>query len=416
MLYGMIPTVVAMILNALGLLLSLYLSYRHHSEPLAILSIIAGVLVPLLVKSESVNVAFLVGYEVLLYGLFLLYAIKRHYLTLYYTAAILFQIVLGLTYLFLGYMTVAPIDKVWAIGAIVQHGLLLVTYHQSNRFMKHQMGLLFATFILTTLRCQSLFSIYRYGLIMLVFVLIYVILSAMYWEKKKDKQPVFLSLATFSLMLYFMLTIDYEQSLLPIFMLQGVVAIYIGLKASSQLQILTGLLVYIIGGFSASYLLVDGIQRVFSIGSLTWIVGLGTLYVVSLIVRKNKQKLDRLFRWDLDLRVLNTAFFGMLAIGSLIFITNVTYVATELWELQMRHMTASSVWILYAGIGLLFGVVRQYKPLRIAAIVLVFMTLIKIIIVDLPNLSIPIRAMLFIGLGVAGLVMSRIFYHVRNRS
>lgn len=410
MLYGFIPTTFAFMLNVIWLALGMYLSHRHQSQPLAVLSAIVGVLVPFLVKSVSPNIVFLVGYEVILYSLFLMYAIRKRYLVLYYTSAVLLQIILLITYLLVGHIRVANEEKVWVIGALVQHLLLLATYHYSNHFMKHQMGLLFATFIATIFWFQSMISIDGYGLILLGFFLLYVILSALYWERKKDKQPVFLSLATFSLLLFFMSTLEYSEWLPPILMLQGIVAIYIGLKTLSRLQLLSGLLVYIIGAFSALYLLIEGIQSVFSIGSFTWIIGLGTLYTLNWLIREHKQKFNKLFDWNIDEPVLNAVFYLLIALGSLIFITNVSYVATENWTLQARHITASVVWIVYAGIGLIVGVMRQYKPLRISAIVLVFMTLMKVVIIDLPDLSIPTRAALFIGLGAVGLVMSRIFY------
>lgn len=410
MLYGFIPTGLAFVLNVMWLALGLFFSHRHHSQALAVLTVIVGVLVPFLVKSDSPNIVFLVGYEVLLYSVFLVYAMRKKYLGLYYTSAILLQLVLGITYVLIGHTRAAYEEQLWAFGALIQHLLLLGTYYRWNSFMKHQMGLLFGSFVFAVIWLQSVFSIDAYALIVLGFFLLYVSLSALYWNYSKDKQPIFLSLATISLMLYFLAAFEHEEWIAPVLMLQGVVAIYIGLKTKSKLQISMGSFVYIIGGFSASYLLSDGIIHVFSVGSFTWIVGLSTLYAVNWLVREHRALLDKLFNRALNLKVIHSITFVLLAIGSLIFITNVTYVATENWDLQLRHFTASIVWIVYATIGLLVGVIRQLKPFRVSALILVFITLMKIVVIDLPDLSVPIRAALFIGLGGVGLGMSRFLY------
>ncbi len=410
MLYGFIPTGVAFGLNVIWLALGLFFSHRHHSQLLAVLSVIVGVLVPFLVESDSPNILFLVGYEVLLYSVFLVYAMRKGYLALYYTSAILLQLVLAITYLLIGHTRVAYEEQLWAFGALIQHLLLLGTYYRWNSFMKHQMGLLFGSFVFTIIWLQSVFSIDVYGLILVGFFLVYVSLSALYWNNNKDKQPIFVSLATISLMLYFLSAVEHQEWLAPVLMLQGVVATYIGLKTQSKLQLGVSSFVYVIGAFSASYLLIDGIQSVFSVGSFTWFIGLCTLYALNWLVREHQVMLDKLLNRALNLKVINTITFVLLAIGSLIFITNVTYVATENWDLQLRHFTASIIWIIYATVGLLVGVIRQLKPFRVSAMILLFITLVKIVIIDLPDLSVPIRAALFIGLGIVGLGMSRLLY------
>jgi uncharacterized membrane protein len=73
-------------------------------------------------------------------------------------------------------------------------------------------------------------------------------------------------------------------------------------------------------------------------------------------------------------------------------------------------MSVSFSWILYAILGIVFGVTKSNKNVRLIGVVLIITTLLKLIFIDLPNVSLIVRAILFIGLGGVGLLISRLFY------
>ena len=61
-------------------------------------------------------------------------------------------------------------------------------------------------------------------------------------------------------------------------------------------------------------------------------------------------------------------------------------------------------------IGMVYGSMKNVKGARYAGVILLFSTLLKVIFIDLPTVSILVKAVLFIGLGAVGLVISRMFY------
>lgn len=130
-----------------------------------------------------------------------------------------------------------------------------------------------------------------------------------------------------------------------------------------------------------------------------WIIFYSTLHVRRSLI----SEIRNLFGWIF-------AFF------LLIFITKITYLFTSNISLDLQHLVLSVVWIVYA-IGLIiFGFVTNVRKARLAGVSFLLIILLKIIFVDLPDLSIAIRAVLFIGLGGIGLVVSRLFLQNKKRN
>ncbi|WP_025025507.1 DUF2339 domain-containing protein [Caldalkalibacillus mannanilyticus] len=98
----------------------------------------------------------------------------------------------------------------------------------------------------------------------------------------------------------------------------------------------------------------------------------------------------------------------------LIFITQLAMYFTEGVAEHIQHLVISFSWALYAIAGVLYGVMRSKKNVRVFGVGLLFFTLLKIIFVDLPNVPLFIRAILFIGLGAIGIFMSRMYYSKKS--
>jgi uncharacterized membrane protein len=78
------------------------------------------------------------------------------------------------------------------------------------------------------------------------------------------------------------------------------------------------------------------------------------------------------------------------------------------------QMMISFVWAILSVALVIFGVQRNKKSVRLTGVGLLFISLIKVVIFDLFMVSIAIRAVLFIGIGVIGILISRIFYSKNN--
>ena len=100
----------------------------------------------------------------------------------------------------------------------------------------------------------------------------------------------------------------------------------------------------------------------------------------------------------------------------LVFITQITLVATESLFWDMRHLLLSTVWLIYAVAIIVTGVVSSKQKIRFAGIAFLFVTLVKVIFIDLPDVSTAVRAILFIGLGSIGVGISRLFYSQKDKA
>ncbi|MBS2772580.1 MULTISPECIES: DUF2339 domain-containing protein [Anoxybacillaceae] len=72
-------------------------------------------------------------------------------------------------------------------------------------------------------------------------------------------------------------------------------------------------------------------------------------------------------------------------------------------------------WAAFAAGSVVFGTIRDKKAMRLLGIGLIFLTLLKLVFIDLPIVSLLMRSILFIGLGSIGIIISRLFYRQQKR-
>ena len=94
----------------------------------------------------------------------------------------------------------------------------------------------------------------------------------------------------------------------------------------------------------------------------------------------------------------------------LVYLTQLTNSLTRTLTYDYQHLILSAVWAVYAILLIFFGLVVKKPKARLVGIIFLFVTLLKIIFIDLPDVSAAIRAILFIGLGAVGVGISRLFY------
>jgi uncharacterized membrane protein len=145
-LYALLNAPAAFAANVIWVLLGLWFSHKLQSEALGILAIAAGVLTPFLVQIEKPSALFLVGYETVLYAGFMVYAIQRRYVKLFYTSFGL----LHFAFIIIGAMT-GQVHKIVALGAIAQHLILLAAVFLLVGLKQQQRLSLVTSFALTSL-------------------------------------------------------------------------------------------------------------------------------------------------------------------------------------------------------------------------------------------------------------------------
>jgi hypothetical protein len=128
-LYSLVPSVVAFILNIIWVAIGIYLSHRHRSEAMGVMFAIAGYLIPFLVAGSGTAATLLmvIGYEFIYYFALLWFAVRSQFRILYYVSAVF----LHLVYLVLA-IAAAPVFEsihtlMMAIAILLQHEALFYT-------------------------------------------------------------------------------------------------------------------------------------------------------------------------------------------------------------------------------------------------------------------------------------------------
>ncbi|MGG1550210.1 DUF2339 domain-containing protein [Paenibacillus ferrarius] len=396
-LYDFINTPLAFMLNVLWTALGLWFSCRYKSQALGVMASIAGVLTPFLVNGDNPSTAFFVAYEVLLYVSFMLVAMKQRFVILFYTSFILIHPA------FLIYGLGAYSSERWlAYGVLIQHVMLLGAVLLRQGIVSHPLRVLAASFVLTALWIKLDLNTSETNAILLAFSLLYSALSVYFWKKKaREALPFSLAIASYAL-LFFTMNFVRNDAAIGLFMVEGFVALALGLVIRSVGQKINGLLIYLLSCLVGLAHLAKGMPALASTNTFIWIVLLGTLAGILVLLKR--------YPIGVQTKVIRKMLYYGLGLFILFFITDVTTALTVNVSKNVQHLTISSAWVGYAITVLAYGLTKGIKQVRLAGLALLFLTLMKVIFFDLPTVSIVIKAVLFIGLGGIGVLLSRFFY------
>ncbi|UOE74708.1 DUF2339 domain-containing protein [Parageobacillus thermoglucosidasius] len=421
-LYGMVPGVVAFILNVGWIVVGLQLAKRHKSEVISILTAFAGYLVPFLIEGHEEAATLFIVYETCFYTLLLLFSVKQGYKRLFYTASVLWHVVVMFYVATLLWDKDIDTDKVMlsaAFGAVIQH-ILIGYFGFKGKFQKIKvLPLVFTSFTITTLwafegfqfdlsydelKTLTPFQVHVKTAILLDLYLLvsaggYGFLAYKGLKKQEHQQTaVGLSISTLSVALLVYQLVDDNGFRAIIYLIMGTLAVYLGYRFKTTFQKCTGWVVYAIGAFIT--IADQKIREILSIETLCWFVLIGSLYALYRLINLHHA----------THKVLRGFMLGVNALTHLIFLSSITSVITKNWSISIQMMTLSFAWALYATAGIVFGVVKGKKNIRLVGIILLLLTLCKIVLVDLQFVTIIVRTVLFVGLGTIGLLVSRLFY------
>ncbi|WP_066175755.1 DUF2339 domain-containing protein [Bacillus marinisedimentorum] len=395
-LYGMVPAIPAFLLNLAWVGLGIFLSVRYSSEPLAILTAAGGYLIPFLLESREPSVTNFVVFETVFYTVLLLFAMKEKFTYLYFSAFGLFHLTLAA-----GVIFIAPVDNsIFGIAVIIQHAAILAAFLFIPFMKRRQLGTVFASFILTSAWVKLTLTDLQYEMVMLAALGVYAGLAVYFLQKDRVRLPAALSAATMALLFY--LTNKFEaENILSVLIIQGLVAVFLGIKASSKLQQAVGALIYLISG---TFIVNDPFREIWQIEFLNWLVLTGSTAGAYLLVSMVKG-IEEESKKQVKQVVLGAALLLFMA-----FITLAIQALTAGATLNIQYMSVSIAWAIYALGVIIFGVFQNNKLVRMFGLILLFITLAKLVFFDLAYLSLAIRAFLFILLGLIGIAGSRIFY------
>lgn len=398
MLYDYLPYMLAFILNILVIASFVALGVRHRSQTITLLSVFGGYLVPFLVVSSNPNLWLFCGYEAL-FSLAIIYVSLRYEFKIsYYLSLAMLHFTLLLSYVFSdGHQMRAP----FLIAIFVQHVVLTLLFLRSNRFMVNQTVTLLTSFSVTALWFAILYAdnaLLTYQILIGVSALIYTALASWATIVHRETKPVLMTVASFACFLWLMSVLDIRDYSLAI-LIEGALALSLGLWLNSKLQITTGGILYAIGFMMTFF---EPITDILSKETLSWLILMLSIILLhqvshrlspSHFVKTNKGYL----LWT------DSILF-------LFFLTYITNVLTEAVSTDSQHLILTSVWTLYAIAAIVIGFIFKRKTIRLTGISFLFITLIKLIFIDIPDVSLAIRAILFMGLGAIGIILSRLFY------
>jgi uncharacterized membrane protein len=393
-LYGMVPMAPAFILNLLWVGLGIYFSHRYSSQPLAILTGIGGYLIPFLLESAHPSVLNFTTFETAFYLILLIYAMIKKYQFLYPITFVL----LHLTFFAAALTFTNEKDfKMFAIAALLQHIFLLVTFIIRRLFLKLQVGISFTSFVLLAGWLRISYPSTQFEMMILAIFALYAFLSIWLWKKKREILSVTLSIASFSLMLFLVNHFENEDGT-GLIMADGLITLYLGFISKSKLGQAIGGFIY---GIGAIITLLDPFEKIVSIYFVNWTVLIFSLFAFSPYVKWVNTK-----EWSTLKRVIQMAAMVLI----LLYLTYFANALTTDQSLNIQHMAVSFIWAIDAFVAMIIGSKWDEKLIRLSGLGLLFLTLVKLIFIDLDYLSIIVRAILFILLGLIGIFISRIYY------
>lgn len=392
-LYGMTGPEISFLLNVIWIGLGLFFTYKYKSESIGIVSAIGGVFVPFLIESTTPNIPVFVIYETLLYVLFIWLALKYRYITLYYLSAFLLNFVLLLFF----FIVSIPENVKWLAVSpvIVQQLALLIGFIKTNYSLNKQAYTLFSSVLLSSLWIGIVLTNSEAAIVFALIALLYGFTFYLY-QKDPIKAPIFIA-NTIMGVLFFMKMISDE---LTIETLIGscLVYMFIAHKYKSILHTILSILTYFIGAIFIIYL---SIPAWISWEMLHWLVLIiVTAYAIYYLANNRKED----FQTTLNIGV---PYFSILLLA---FASTLSLLLTQNAGENMERIVMSMLWILIAITFMLLSKSLSIVQGKYVGVGILFLTLAKIILIDIYFISVAVKALLFIILGVVGLLVSRAYY------
>ncbi|MFS0724748.1 DUF2339 domain-containing protein [Paenibacillus sp. 1P07SE] len=401
-LYELIPALLAAVYYAGTVALGVFAALRHRSESLIMIAMVAGYLLPVLLTRDSPDPWLYIGYEALFSVAMLTISAKFGFRFAYGAAFGLLHLPLVL------YASYDYEDQrlVFLLAVVLQHlalYALMFLYRPAKEEMPpaHRQAVLFTGFMVLAAWLYAMYGTHSPGLYSGLLGAATILHGATAYMLYKRRQPyaVFGVIASVGVTLWLFQTVQFEF-LAGTIVLQGAAAVILGLHLRNKLQLYTGLVIY---GWGAFTTIITPITTLMSGVTLGWMLLLATL---PLLYKYRTAALEEGQQPSPSVQLLMWAEALLL----LYFITRVTQLLTVDLTGEAQRLIVSGIWIIYAIAVVVTGIFLEKAKVRLAGVAFLFLTLIKIIFVDLPDVSPAIRAVLFIFLGAAGIAASRLLY------
>ncbi|MEK4740824.1 MULTISPECIES: DUF2339 domain-containing protein [unclassified Bacillus (in: firmicutes)] len=394
-LYEFIPASIAFICNIVWVILGIYLAKRYKSEYLAIFVAVGAFFVPFLLNSTTPNTYIFFSYETILTISLLWYALRNRYKYLYMISYVVAAIVLFVFFVVMSILVEnVQVQLTVVYGAI--HLLLFWHMFSERSFIQEaRLAIFSANAVFFILAISQIPEFTTWGLVISAFV--HAVMFVL--EYRKNKHSVFSNLIFGFAMGSFSLAILYEYSLVNaaiVLLLQGFLGMVTAIKVKQNIKLYVGATIYAIGMVQTIF---SPFDEFISAGFVAHIILIGTFYYC---MRQVKEVLANFGKY-----VYSIALYSLMVI---VFIT-ITRIGEVLsTDGSIISVSVSLLWMVYALFAVWFGRYRQMNEILYAGLVVLVVTVGKLFLLDLPEVSMMIRAVLFLIVGSIGIVISRMFF------
>lgn len=394
-LYEFIPASIAFVCNIIWVVLGIYLAKRYRSEYLAIFVAVGAFFVPFLLNSTTPNTYIFFSYETILTISLLWYALRNLYKYLYMISYVVAAIVLFVFFVVMSILVEnVQVQLTVVYGAI--HLLLFWHMFSERSFIQEaRLAIFSANAVFFILAISQIPEFTTWGLVISAFV--HAVMFVL--EYRKNKHSVFSNLIFGFAMGAFSLAILYEYSLVNaaiVLLLQGFLGMVTAIKVKQNIKLYVGATIYAIGMVQTIF---SPFDEFISAGFVAHIILIGTFYYCMI---QAKEVLASLGKY-----VYSIALYSLMVI---VFIT-ITRIGEVLSTAgSIISVSVSLLWMVYALFAVWFGRYRQMNEILYAGLVVLVVTVGKLFLLDLPEVSMMIRAVLFLIVGSIGIVISRMFF------
>jgi len=391
-LYNMIGSNVAFLLQGIWVGVGFYFMNKYKSEAIGLISIIGAILIPFLIKSTAPNYLFFAFYETSIYLLFMFYAAFKKYKYLYSTSAIL----LNLVYIVVGLLNFNLKGfEYFAFSIIIQHFGLLTILLISKFSKKKQILMLHTSFIISIGWVFSGYEDNTRTIILILLCVSYLFLSNLY----KKQSDLFFAFSTNFLLAFSFLCLDSVtvHLLNTVLIIQAILTYLFYIRYRDFFKLIIASLTIIPVGIR---IVSEPITSITSFNAMDWIVLIIATITIAIIAYKNEK----------EKHVILVSSSLVITLIIIAYITQIVQILTTDFSDNVISLTINLSWIIISIIAMVLGSLKKFKVWTYIGVGLLLLTLCKLVLVDLPNITLLVRAGLFILLGLIGLIISRIFF------
>ncbi len=247
----------------------------------------------------------------------------------------------------------------------------------------------------------------------------------------RNKEDKYLTLSFLGIALTFLtlaIPIQLKQHWITIaWAIEATILVWIGFQVASPKTRIAALVIL---GFVAFRLLTldtfsishKEFTLVFNKRFFAFLVGIGSIFTTAYLYFKNQKKVKPFEKGMITFLILSANFliiwlFSAETIDYFNFKARALKYSDPLYRnLQnAKQLSLSAVWAIYSIILVTLGIIKKYQPVRLLAIILFGITILKVFFFDLSFLERIYRIISFIGLGVILLIVSFMYQRFRSR-